>query len=112
MYRGNIHMRQLSSGPGRIGQLTRSACFFYIVCMMLIAGLLVATSPAEAAPLTQTTAPNVKLTARSLFQGWFKYGDWLPIEVNLENFGEAVTVKVAASINTSGSSAKYTTNYQ
>jgi hypothetical protein len=80
--------------------------------MSLMAGALAVTTPVNAAPTSQSTVPNVKLSARSLFQGWFKYGDWLPIEVNLENFGEAVSVKVEASITTRNSGANFTTNYQ
>ncbi len=47
----------------------------------------------------QTSNGSVKLQARSFFEGHFKYGDWLPIEVSLENFGEALDAQVEVVIN-------------
>lgn len=53
------------------------------------------------AQLLQTTQReyNVKMTARSLFEGAYKYGDWLPIEITLENFGASTNVQVEAVVN-------------
>jgi len=63
---------------------------FAFVAIYLIANL----SLAKAAP-----EYNVKMSSRSLFDGAYKYGDWLPVEITLENFGAATTVQVETTIS-------------
>ncbi len=106
-------MRHSSSLPGRTSWLNRSASLMYI-CGMLAIALLLITAPGFniASAANQAAVPNVKLSARSLFQGWFKYGDWLPLEISLENYGEATTVQVEATIVTRISGSNYNTTYQ
>jgi hypothetical protein len=56
---------------------------------------------------------NVKMTARSLFEGAHKYGDWLPVEITLENFGASTTVQVEAVItNTTTNNITFPTVYR
>ncbi len=62
---------------------------FGFIAIYLIANL----SVAKAAP-----EYNIKMSARSLFEGAYKYGDWLPVEITLENFGAATTVQVETTI--------------
>jgi hypothetical protein len=52
------------------------------------------------------------MSAQSLFQGNFKFGDWLPIEISLENYGEAVDVQIQATIQTRANAATFNTTFE
>ena len=101
-------MQYFSSSSRQTDWPKRSAYWVYISLAGLIVLLLTTTRPVAA----QTGTPNVKLTAHSMFDGHFKYGDWLPIGVELENYGEAVNVQVQAAIVTRINGSSYTTSYQ
>ncbi len=107
-------MQHSSLLPGRAGSSGYTARLLVYSCIMLMLFAVLAFTPLSSA--VQAASPrattNVKMTARSLFQGWFKYGDWLPVEISLENYGEAATVRVEAQVVTRISGSNYTTNYQ
>ncbi|HEX2913969.1 MAG TPA: hypothetical protein VH186_24405 [Chloroflexia bacterium] len=100
-----------SSQPGRLNSLKHTAIWVYLVSLLLLASLIVASAPKTAFSADNSTNSNVKMTARSLFQGYFKFGDWLPIEVSLENFGEATDVQIKATVITRISGVNYSTTY-
>lgn len=101
-------MQHLSSQPRRFGNFRYTATLSYLVVMLGLAGFLFADTPVASAQ----TPPNVRMSARSLFQGHFKFGDWLPVEVNLENFGKSIEVSVEAEITTRIGTSGYKTNFQ
>ncbi len=101
-------MQQLSSEPGQTGWLKRTVYSLYLVSMLALAAWLMLGSSSTAF----ANQVDVKMTARSLYDGHFKFGDWLPIEVNLINNGDAVDVLVQASIVTRNTGSNYTTSYQ
>jgi hypothetical protein len=55
---------------------------------------------------------NVRMTVRPLYEGNFKYGDWLPVEVTLENFGSATDVRVESLVTSTINSANFSTLFQ
>ncbi len=69
-----------------------SAALWAVVALLFLA-------PLSAQGAAKEPQYNVKLGARSLFDGNFKYGDWLPVEITLENYGEALDVRVETIIN-------------
>jgi hypothetical protein len=102
-------MQHLSSSPRRNGWL-RVINYSLFVCVMLSLALgLVLTTPVTHA---QPTNANVKMTARSMLQGHFKFGDWLPVEVNLENYGQAVDVQIESEITTRISNSNFKSVYR
>ncbi|MDB5082445.1 MAG: hypothetical protein JWP00_4369 [Chloroflexi bacterium] len=84
-------------------------CFLF--GLLLSIGIFAGT-PSTALSDQPKANPNVKMTAHSLFNGNFKFGDWLPVEVSLENFGEEVQVEVQANIATRVNAVTYNTTYQ
>jgi len=67
----------------------------------------------------QTTSPNpttgtsnVKLQARSFYGGYFKYGDWLPVEISLENYGEAIEAQVETTVTSYYNGANLNTAFR
>lgn len=105
-------MQQSSSLSGRKSRPGHSAYWAYLFSMLLLAGLFGMGTNVPTAQAFQAANPNVKMTARSLFQGYFKYGDWLPIEVNLQNFGEALDLRVQVTVVNRINGTNYNTIYQ
>jgi hypothetical protein len=105
-------MQYSSSLPKRDSWFKSSPAFIYLLFGLLLSIGIFAGTPSAALSDQFKANPNVKMTTRSLFQGNFKFGDWLPVEVSLENFGEAVDVQVQATIVTRVSSVNYSTTYQ
>ncbi len=87
-----------------------------LVCFLFTLSFAAAQDQGRRSAVAQTSdrnqTANVKLTAHSLFQGYFKYGDWLPIEVNLENFGDTLDLQIEATITARINAANYRTTYR
>lgn len=68
--------------------------------LLSLALLLGALSPAQA----QSTAPGLELQAEAAFEGYLKYGEWVPVWVTLSNDGAdlsgEVIIRVASSAGT------------
>src|SRR6478672_11336806 len=105
-------MQYSPSPPKRGSWLKSPRLFAYFVFGLLLSICILAGTPSPALSGPLNVNPNVKMSAQSLFQGNFKFGDWLPVEVSLENFGEAVDVQIQATIVTRVSSVNYSTTYE
>lgn len=105
-------MQYSSSPPVRGSGFRSPRLFAYLVLGLLLSIGIFAGTPTPARSSSFNANPNVKITAQSLFQGNFKFGEWLPIEVSLENFGEAVDVQIQATVQTRINSAIYATTYE
>ncbi len=105
-------MQYSSSPPHRGSWLKSPRLFVYFAFGLLLSiGIFAGTpSPALSGPLNVN--PNVKMSAQSLFEGNFKFGDWLPVEVSLENFGGAVDVQIQATVQTRINAATYSTTFE
>jgi hypothetical protein len=55
----------------------------------------------------QTTPAGLEMQAQAAFEGNFKYGEWLPILVTLENSGADLDAVVQAQINQSGGNVTF-----
>lgn len=53
-----------------------------------------------------------KFTAKALYGGDFKYGNWLPIEVFLQNDGGSTSVQLETTISSEYNSNKFASNYK
>lgn len=64
---------------------------------------------ADATPLPRAAAPPPGLTmeAEAHFEGDFKYGEWLPLRITLENTGPALQGRVQVTVRGSGGSNTY-----
>lgn len=95
-------MQQSSSNRWLRGLATRRTGSLLPLSAILGVALatLVLIAPASATDTSARPEPNynVKMAARSFYDGNFKYGDWLPIEISLENFGEALDAQVETTI--------------
>ncbi len=100
-------MQYHSSLPVRM-RWRKRAFYWCYAAVMLVAALLISLTPSFA----QTPTPNVKLSAHSLLQGHFKYGDWLPISVELENYGAAIDVRIQTTVVARSSGSTFTTTYE
>jgi hypothetical protein len=82
----------------------------YKLCILTIAllifFLLVSTANVT---LAQRSANNFTLTAYAAFSGHFKYGEWLPIIVELENKGADFDAEIRVSVTSNASTTTYTT---
>ncbi|MEZ4640085.1 MAG: hypothetical protein R2873_33405 [Caldilineaceae bacterium] len=79
----------------RSAQSARSAFHF---CAAILALLLLARAGSPAA-FAQDTMNGLSMDARAAFDGYFKYGEWLPIWVELENQGRDLDAQVQVTIN-------------
>lgn len=104
---------QFSSSLPKRGVWLKSppAFLYFLFGLILIIGIFAGT-PSPALSEQRKANPNVKMITKSLFQGNFKFGDWLPVEVSLENYGEAVDIQVQSTILTRVNSVTYSTTYQ
>src|SRR6478609_9472137 len=101
---------QYSSSPPNLGNwLKYPRLFVYFVFGLLLSIAILAGTPSPALSGPLNVNPNVKMSAQSLFQSNFKFGDWLPVEVSLENYGEAVDVQIQATVQTRINAASYNT---
>jgi hypothetical protein len=50
----------------------------------------------------QITHTSLEMQAQAAFEGKFKYGEWLPIVVTLENSGADMDITIQAQINQQG----------
>src|SRR6476661_95456 len=105
-------MQYSPSPPERGSWLKSPRLFAYFVFGLLLSIGIFAGTPSTARSGPLNANPNVKMSAESLFQGNFKFGDWLPVEVSLENFGEAVDVQIQATVQTRINAASYSTTYE
>jgi hypothetical protein len=80
--------------------------------LCLIALALFCTPLSQAAEAQKDGTTSIKLNARSFFDGNFKYGDWLPIEVTLENYGEAVEAQVETTISSPYNGTTFNTTFR
>ena len=64
-------------------------------CMLLLAAL--AVIPASA----QDSAQGLSMQVQASFDGYFKFGEWLPVQVELENNGPDLTGEVQVSVSAS-----------
>ena len=76
-----------------------------VLNLMAIALLLVSWQPASA----QTAPTGLEMQAQAAFEGNFKYGEWLPIWVTLENTGTDIDAVLQAQINQSGGNITFAT---
>lgn len=81
---------------------------------LLLFFITVGCWPDHAAAQTANTAatPRVQFTAQVLYDGDFKYGNWLPIQVTLQNQSGIANVQIQASVTNNNSNAKNTTIYR
>lgn len=56
--------------------------------------------------------PHINFTTQVLYNGDFKYGNWLPIAVNLQNQSGIANVQIEASVSTSYGNIKNTTTFR
>lgn len=61
-------------------------------------------SPVQA----QSTTPGLEMQAEAAFEGNFKYGEWVPVWVTLENNGADLTGEVIIRVGGSGGTMAYT----
>ncbi len=84
-------------------KLTRSTILLLTLAFAWVAGLLSAPAmTASAAPSAQNI--GLKMTATPSYNGYFKYGEWLPVRVYLEKEGsdlENKDVEVRVSVSSS-----------
>jgi hypothetical protein len=59
----------------------------WIVALVCIAVVLVGGAPAPARSASPNPQTGLKMEAEAAFDGYFKYGEWLPVWVQLENSG-------------------------
>ena len=83
---------------------------FSRIIWLLSMGLLLAafigfttTSPAAA----QDTRPGLSMQAKAAYDGYFKYGEWLPIYVTFENNGTDIQGEVRVQVFSSGIGSSY-----
>lgn len=69
---------------------------------LIIAALALIGATLLAAPGAAAQGAGVRLTATPFFNGTVKYGEWLPIQVRLENGGADVTGQVQVRVAGSG----------
>jgi hypothetical protein len=82
--------------------------FFGIFSASLFLGTLNPQSRASAQQATPTPGVNyIKMRAWPAFQGVFKYGEWLPIFVELENNGPDQQAELHVRITSSGNPLNY-----
>jgi hypothetical protein len=62
-----------------------------------VLAILVATQPVLAVE-AQQSQPGLQMEARAAFDGHFKYGQWLPVWVELENDGSSVDAEVRVRV--------------
>ena len=63
-----------------------------VLCCLFIAGIGIPSSIAAA----QTAAPVMSVSPA--FDGYFKYGEWLPLYVELENLGQDLEAEVRVRV--------------
>lgn len=105
-------MQHSSSLPTRDAWFKSFPVFIYFLFGLLLSFGIFAWTPSTALSEPSKANPNIKMITRSLFQGNFKFGDWLPVEVSLENYGAAVDVQIQANIVTRVSAVNYSTTYE
>lgn len=70
--------------------------FIKIYSVLILLALLASWAPLASA---QTDAPSMKVTPA--YNGYFKYGEWLPVLVELENQGRDLEAEVRVQVNSS-----------
>ncbi len=92
-------MQQISSSRWNKSDWSTPPAYLSVLAgLLFFVATLLFLIPLPASAQNSSQGFNVKLAARSFFDGNFKYGDWLPVEINLENFGEALDTSVEATI--------------
>jgi hypothetical protein len=79
--------------------LTRKPLFFLLMLTVLLAGL-VGWGGAAPAARAQTPAPVMAVTPA--FDGYFKYGEWLPLYVSVENSGGDMEAELRVRVTGTG----------
>lgn len=83
-----------------------SALHFIFGLALLLANLLFLATPAAHTAQAQNETPpppltGVSLKASAAYDGYFKYGEWLPVWVEIENSGPDRLAEVRAPVSTS-----------
>ncbi|NWJ45738.1 MAG: hypothetical protein HXX08_07655 [Chloroflexi bacterium] len=94
---------------------SRAVWLFGIVFVFVFGGVGIVTAAQGDKSLAQPNQQfeyNVKMTARSMFDGAYKYGDWLPIEITLENFGAATSVQIETVVTNTVNSTNFPTIFR
>jgi hypothetical protein len=86
----------LNNKPTRLEKLA-----IQMLCMLLLAAVLFI--PASA----QESAQGLSMQVQASFDGYFKFGEWLPVQVELENNGPDLTGEVQVSVAGSQGSVVY-----
>lgn len=91
-----------------------AAYFGLFLSLLLSLGWLLSShsSTAQAEGNARPEQVTVKFSVKALYGGDFKYGNWLPVEVSLENSGSSTTVNVETTIANDYSGSKLSSVYQ
>jgi hypothetical protein len=78
----------------------------FLQAILITAFLALAVGPSRLAQ-AQDSTPGLSVKAQAAYQGYFKYGQWLPIWVELENEGSDLEAEVQVQITGSGGTTTY-----
>lgn len=76
----------------------------HLITLLSLALLLAIFTPA----LAQSTTPGLDMQAEAAYEGNFKYGEWVPVWVTLENNGADLSGEVVIRVTGSGGTMAYT----
>ncbi len=95
-------------------QVGRKYATYFGLALLLVAIFGVGSQNTTAFALANARPQQVtfKFTAKALYGGDFKYGNWLPIEAFLQNDGGSTTVQLETTINSEYNNNKFASNYK
>ena len=74
--------------------MPKSSLRTWLLLVLTLILLGMSTNPA----ISQESTPSVTMAVSPAYQGYFKYGEWLPVWISLENHGSDLTGEVQVKV--------------